>query len=381
MIRVTFIVTSTERAGAQVALLRLLPLVALQGFEPSVISLATPNALSEEFARAGVPLHHLGVPPSSISLRALGRLVGLLKEDRPDLVQGWMYHGNLAAQLASFLIPNSPPVIWGIRGTNTILTRERKLTALTIWLGGRLSARPEAIIYNSRASAREHASALRYRREREVVIPNGFDTTQFVPSPEARARIRTDLGVPNDAVLIGLVARFHQDKDHRTFLKALSRVHGSHPEVRAVLVGSGTNPANANLEALIAETRTQDLIYLLGERSDMPKVAAAFDIACNSSVSEAFPNAVGEAMSCGVPCVVTDVGDSRWLIGDTGRVVQPATPEALAKGLSELVQLGPERRGILGAHARERIANEFSIQATAERYALTYQTVIRRGFV
>ena len=361
-------------------LLKLLPKFLPYGFAPSVISLASPGPLSAEFSSRGIPTHHLGLQPGRVSFAGLSRLISKLKIEKPDLVQGWMYHGNLAAQLAGFFMRNCPPIAWSIRGTHTDLAREKDLTALTILVGAKLSRRPAAIIYNSTVSAEEHWRKLKYSRDREVVIPNGFDTTAFTPSSEARARIRAELGVAENSLLVGLVARYHPVKDHTTFVAALARARSRHPEMVGVLAGSGTDAADAGLDALLTRTGTRDFIYCLGERSDVPDLTAALDISCNSSLSEGFPNAVGEAMACGVPCVVTDVGDSGWIVGDTGRVVPASSPELFGAALTDLAQLGAHGRRVLGERARQRIVEKFSLDAVVQHYVQTYKAILSRGF-
>jgi glycosyltransferase involved in cell wall biosynthesis len=377
--RIAFVVTSMERAGAQMMLLRLIEQLHRDRIRPIVISLAAPAALSTEFSPMDVPVYHLDVQPGQVSIRALLRLARILRRERPDVIQGWMYHGNLAAQLAAGLISHCPPVMWSIRGKSTNLARESILTALTIWLSARLSAFPAAIIYNSRASAEEHERKLNYKRQRHVVIPNGFDTSAFQPSPEARERLRAEIGVPAEAVLIGLVARFHPVKDHATFVEAVTAARLQHPHVHGVLLGSGADAENPRLEALIAAKGARGFISCLGERSDVAWVTSALDIACSSSISEAFPNAVGEAMACGVPCVVTDVGDSAWLVGDTGLVVPAAAPGAFSTALMGLIRLSAAERTALGERARRRIVENFSLETVVARYKASYEAIVSRG--
>jgi glycosyltransferase involved in cell wall biosynthesis len=377
--RIAFVVTGMERAGAQMMLLNLVERLSRERIRPVVISLAGAAALSAELPPMGVPVYHLDVPLGRVSIRALARLARILRDEKPDLIQGWMYHGNLAAQLAAGLIPRCPPVVWSIRGTHTDLLREKRLTALTIWLGARLSAFPAAIIYNSRVSAEEHERRLKYRREHELIIPNGFDTVAFQPSSDARTRLRAELGVPAEALLIGLVARFHPVKDHATFFEALAGARRNYPQTYGVLLGSGTDAANPRLDALIAKTGVGSFIRRLGERSDVARITSALDIACSSSVSEGFPNAVGEAMACGVPCLVTDVGDSAWLVGDTGRVVPPGAPTTFATALTELISMSAADRRSLGEHARQRIVENFSLESVVGRYSAAYDAIIERG--
>ena len=378
--KIMFVSPGLSVGGAEMMLLKLLSRIDRSRFDAVVVSLTDVGAVGRSIGDLGFHVVGLGLSPGRLSLTGLLALRKIIKAEQPDLIQGWMYHGNLAAQLTGCFIRNCPPMAWSIRGTHTDLTREKDLTALTIWVGAKLSNRPAAIIYNSAFSAKAHWRSLNYSNKREVVIPNGFDTTLFASSCKARARVRAELGAGENFVLVGLVARYHPVKDHVTFAEALARARSAYPEVRGVLIGDGTSPANPDLNALLTRTGTRDYIYCLGERSDLPELTAALDIACNSSVSEGFPNAVGEAMACAVPCVVTDVGDSGWIVSDTGRVVPASSPGLFSTALTDLVQLGAHGRKVLGERARQRILEKFSLDAVVQRYEQTYKAILSRGF-
>jgi glycosyltransferase involved in cell wall biosynthesis len=163
-------------------------------------------------------------------------------------------------------------------------------------------------------------------------------------------------------------------KDHAGFLKAASLVARKHPEVRFLLVGTGVVKEQPALAQVIAEQHLQDRTFLLGERADIPRLTAALDIACSASAwGEGFSNVVGEAMACGVPCVVTEVGDSAYAVGQTGLVVPARNPQSLAQALSRLIEAGPEHRRQLGEAARRRVEKEFSLPAIVRRYEDLYQ--------
>ena len=185
--------------------------------------------------------------------------------------------------------------------------------------------------------------------------------------------MRGELGLAPDALLIGLIGRYHPQKDHATFLRAAAILARSRPDVRFVLAGAGVDSSNATLAELL---RTPDLsarVHLLGERSDMPRVNAALDIATSSSsYGEALSLAVAEAMACAVPCVVTDVGDSALLVGKTGVAVPPADAEALAGGWGRLISAGPEARRELGAAARHRAEEHYSVRSIVRSYEELY---------
>jgi glycosyltransferase involved in cell wall biosynthesis len=206
-----------------------------------------------------------------------------------------------------------------------------------------------------------------------VVIPNGTDVATFRPDPMARAAVRRELNLPEGAPLIGLVARFDPQKDPRNFVQAAARLHARRPEAQFLLCGHGMNWDNPALVRWIEGGGIRDRCYLLGRREDIPRLTAALDVATSSSATEGFPNVLGEAMACGVPCVATDVGDSAVIVGNTGHVVPPHTPGALADAWARLLDMPARERRDLGMRARERVASSFSIDSVVERYEALYR--------
>jgi glycosyltransferase involved in cell wall biosynthesis len=282
----------------------------------------------------------------------------------------------MASMAASGLRKSAPhkkaPVIWNIRQTVYDLRNERWLTAKLIRLGARLSSRPAAIIYNSQTSAAQHEE-LGYGAEKRVIIPNGFDCQFLRPDEAARKAVRAELGVTDDNILIGLVARYHPMKDHAGFLRAAAIVAQARPLSRFVLAGTGISAKQTELAELLKQNGLQGRVTLLGERSDIPQLNNAFDIACSASAwGEGFSNSIGEAMACGVPCVVTDVGDSAYIVGDTGLVAPPREPQAFANAIVRLIDMGAAGRKKLGAKARKRIETEFSLPAVVQKYEEHY---------
>jgi glycosyltransferase involved in cell wall biosynthesis len=373
--KIAHIITSLDKHGAQMMLLKTLSAMDRSRFDSVVISLTDGGALKDRFAAIGVTAHSAGMKKGVPTPGAIYRLARLMKQIKPDLIQGWMYHGNLAGQMASAFSTERAPVVWNIRGSSYDLKKEKAATAAIIWLGARLSGLPKAIINNSLASAIKHEQKLGYRAGNRVIIPNGFDRNQFVPSPEARAELRNELGLPGDALLIGLIARYHPVKDHANFLQAAGLLLSARPQARFVLAGEGVDESKRELRELIAALPVAGRVHLLGERNDMNRVTAALDIATSSSSAEAFPNVIGEAMACGVPCAVTEVGDSAFLVGETGRRVPPRNAQALASAWGELIEMGEQARRELGEEARRRVIEQFSIEAVARSYESLYQQV------
>ncbi|HEY6970725.1 MAG TPA: glycosyltransferase [Candidatus Angelobacter sp.] len=373
--RILHVITDLSTGGAEMMLLKLLS-AGTREWESHVISLGGQGTIGPRIAKLGVDVSSLGLRGAALNpFRALA-IKPITKKFRPSLIVGWMYHGNVAASLARLWTPQRPPVIWNIRQTLYDISNERRRTAAIIRLSASMSRHPAAIVYNSRISAQQHQD-FGYRAAKQIVIPNGFDLEVFRPDAHARKEVRDELGLPADAVLVGLIARYHPMKDHAGFLQAAANVARQHSNVYFVLVGNGVTKEQPELAKIAAAQQLQHAL-LLGERSDLPRITAALDIACSSSAwGEGFSNAVGEAMACGVPCVVTDIGDSGFIIGDTGVVVRPRSPQALADAISRLIVAGAERRQQLGAAARLRVETEFSLASITCRFAELYRVICR----
>jgi glycosyltransferase involved in cell wall biosynthesis len=336
-----------------------------------VVSLLPRGPVGERLERAGVPVQYLGMGrvPRLAQLRRLRRAVA---EWAPHVVQGWMVHGNLAALYAR---PRGTALAWHILHTVYRLRDHSLPTRVLILASARLSDRPQRIIYNSRTAARQH-EALGYAPTRTAVIPSGFDLERFRPSEVACAEIRDELGVPPTARLVGMIGRYHPQKDHATFLDAARRVVAAGVDAVFVLAGRGVDERTAPLVQARAAAGLADRVRFLGERADVPRLSAAFDVAVLSAAhSEGFPNVLGEAMACAVPCVSTDVGDSAWIVGDTGRVVPPRDPAALAAAIRELLELAPAERRALGARARARIVEHFPLEGIRPLYERLYAEI------
>lgn len=371
-IKIAFITVGLGTGGAEMMLWKLLSGMDRSLFEPVVVVLGKLGPVAEKIEALGVPVYCLGMSRTA-PWKAFSRLVKLLRDLRPAVLQGWMYHGNLSAQMAAPFVPGPKTVLWSVRHSLHSLKHEKKATAAIILLCSRLSGLPAAIVYNSATSSRTH-EALGYRSDRSVVIPNGFDTSVFAPSAEARRKMRVELGVNEDCLLVGLIGRYHPVKDHATFLCAAGRLALKYPEVHFVLAGEGVDKSNSKLMSLIDENGLSGAVHLLGRRDDLAYVTAALDIASSASYSESFANVIGEAMSCAVPCVVTDVGDSALIVGNTGEVVPPRDPVVLATGWEKMIKMDRKGRERLGQMARQRIIDVFSMESIIKRYEELYKS-------
>lgn len=367
--KIVHIITGLNTGGAEMALCRLLESLPSPEFTHTVIALGPEGTLSTRIGQAAV-LHHLGMHAGRLRPRDLLRMRSILRRVRPDLIQGWMYHANFMATLAGLGL--GVPIVWGVRQTLYSLDHEKVSARWVIRVCAWLSRKPARIAYNSEVSRAQHLE-FGFCDARGVVIPNGFDTREFTRDSEARLRLRSELHIQDDALAIGLVARMHPMKDHANFLRAAARFVADYTNAVFVLVGEGVSEGNRELFGLIKELQLQDKVRLCGCRTDIAAVNNALDITSLSSAwGEGCPNAIGEGMACGTPCVATDVGDVRELIGDTGVVVPACDPVALSVGWSKLAALGPAGRRKLGESARQRVVARYSLAATAKKYAELY---------
>jgi glycosyltransferase involved in cell wall biosynthesis len=245
---------------------------------------------------------------------------------------------------------------------------------MIVKVGAPLSRLAAHIVCGSEAAYSVHMN-IGYQREKMTVIPNGFDVQLFQPSIEGRRSLRSELDIVPHEVLIGLIARFDPLKDHENFIVAAGEVARSAPHARFLLCGDGISRDNERLMRWIATAGIGDRVRLLGVRTDIARINSALDIACLSSSTEGFPNVIGEAMACGTPCVVTDVGDAAALVGDTGLVVPARNPQALANACLKLIDAGRDVRFALGRRARSRIEHDYSLATIWRKYEDLYRVI------
>lgn len=366
-LRVLHLITSLNVGGAQMDLYKAVTRFCSEKIASLVVSLTPPGKIGKLIEEQGIPVQGLGMRPGRPNPLALFRLAGILRRFKPHILQTYLYHADLLGYLAGKWV-NVPMILWNLKQSRMDFSRYRLATGVTVWLCARLSRRVKNILVNSFAGLKAHA-LLGYDAERMVMAPNGYDLTLFRPHPGSYREVREYLGISPEARLVGMLARFDPQKDHENFLKAAHLVMASHPETYFMMAGNGVSQDNRPFAELLKATRVApERLFLLGERSDMPRLLASLDVFVSSSAfGEGTPTVIGEAMACGLPCVITDVGDSALIVGETGLVVQPGKPEELARVMGEALAWPAEERARRGAAARARIQQKFDIkQISAE---------------
>jgi glycosyltransferase involved in cell wall biosynthesis len=374
--KIIYIISGLPTGGAEIMLYKLLSVIDRDIFEPVVISLTDEGSLGNNIKNLNIPVYKMEMKAGFPNPFKVWRFIQLIRKINPELIQGWMYHGNLAALFAKWVLPNRFSLLWNIRHTPDDLKKEKRLTALVIRLGAKFSSHPDRIVYNSNVSEQKH-ELLGYNNKNKSIIPNGFNCEQFKPFDKAKSKLRHSLGLKKDTLLIGLIARYHIMKDHVTFLRSAGKLNKTYPEIHFVLVGQGVDKNNHLLIKLIEDLKITKNIHLLGKRMDMDEITAGLDIACSSSSwGESFSNAIGEAMACGIPCMVTDVGDSARIVGETGIVVKPGDRKAFTDAMITLIKMSSEERLGLGKLARNRIIKHFSLNLVVKQYEDMYQNLL-----
>ncbi len=289
----------------------------------------------------------------------LVRAYRAVKAINPDVIYGYQ---NVAMELSAILGGlTGSRVAWGVRASDMDLRSYDALAGLVFRAGARLSRFASVIIFNSQRGL-AHYLANGYAPARTAVIPNGIDASAFRPDPGASAALRSELHLPDGVRLVGCAGRFDPMKDYDTFLAAAASVAARHPEVHFVLAGPGVTADNAVFHGALARGPLASRLHVLGPRMDMPALLSALDLVVSSSAfGEGFSNVIAEAMACGVPCVATDTGDAAVVLGDTGVVVPVRRPDALAAAVSGLLERPQDELRALGAKARARIVDGYSV--------------------
>ncbi|MEM8501315.1 MAG: glycosyltransferase [Pseudomonadota bacterium] len=362
--KILHVITGLGLGGAETVLVRLASATAHR-HEVTVVSLTGDSYYAEPLRAMGIEVVVLGMPSGRLTRSGVLLLWETLRHKKPDLVQTWMYHADLlGGVLAKFAV--NAPIVWGIRNSNLDAGKVSRSTRLVVKLCALLSHFvPDKIVCCSRAACELHQRK-GYSKGKFEFIPNGYDLAQYAPAtPESVQTIRDELGITSDTFAMGMVARYDAQKDHETLLKALRELKEDFPGFSCLLIGAGLTSENGALRHLVAELELQGNIKLLGIRNDVSRIVSALDLhILSSAYGEAFPNAVAEAMACGVPNVVTDVGDAKYIVGNEGWLVPTRDPIALAEGIRSAML---ENKGEHVAYqnrkqrCREKMVNAYSM--------------------
>lgn len=375
-LRLVILSRSLDYGGAERQIVALARGLHERGHRVVVAVLYSGGPLEHDLQAAGVPVQSFAKRGRWDVIGFLLRLIRFLRRERPQIVHGYLEFQNVLATLTQPI--HRGRVVWGVRASDRPMARYDWLVQVVNRFERVASRFPDLIVSNSHAG-RAHVLSLGFPANRVIVIPNGIDTDRFRPDPVAGRRLRDELGISHSDAVVGLVGRFDPMKDHPSFLTAAAQLAAQRAEVRFLSVGAGPAETAAALAARAERLGVASRVIWAGPRGDMPAVFNALDVAVSASSSgEGFPNVVGEAMACGVPCVVTDVGDSARVVGDRGEVVPPRDPIALAAGIDRLLTRA-QQNDLDPVAIRMRIVEEFSVRSLVEQTEAVLTSVIEGG--
>lgn len=376
-ISVIHIITGLNVGGAEMMLFKLLEAIDRERYPSMVISLTDIGLIGKRMQDVGIPVIAINMQAGSLSFRGVQQLVNVLKNARPQVVQTWMYHADLLGGWAACMA-SVKKIAWNIRNSTLDWKRSKFSTQVTVKLCAVLSHKlPNRIIACSKAAADVHRR-IGYAGDKFQLIPNGFDLTKFKPDQESGLNLRLKLGIPITDSVVGMAARFDDQKDHQTFISAAEIVMAKKPGTRFLLCGEGVTSANERLTQWIGATGNPDNFYLFGRWDDDMSI---FHNVCDVSVSssaygESFSNVLGEAMACGVPCVSTRVGGAEEVIGDTGVLVPVKDPKGLAEGIIETLEQPNAQKERIKLACRQRVMENFDIKKIARLYTELWEEMI-----
>lgn len=361
------VITGLGDGGAEGVLYRLC--LHDKSFTHVVVSLSNEGKYGERLKRIGVPVYCLHMKPKRIGLLLWFKLIKIIRNYNPDIVQTWMYHADFVGGVCS-KIAGVKKVFWGVR-SSSLQTGESKFFTIVI---ARILAilswiLPDMIILCARSAADFHKS-IGYNQSKFAIIENGYDLTQLYPDPKSRNLCRKELDVDDAKPLLGMVARYDSQKDHANLLAALHQLKVREFQFSCVLVGKNIDWKNVELVDTINRFGLSEDLILLGQVDNIAKLMNVLDIhVLSSAFGEGFPNVIAEAMACGVPCVATNVGESAEIIGVTGWVVEPRNPTALAESIiTALAKLSSSSWQNRQTQARQRVQTHFEISKMVYRF-------------
>jgi len=374
MIKIIHVITCLNTGGAEMMLTKLVAASSLAEETHIVISLMGKGTLGDQVSKHA-KLYSLGLKSGGMSFSALVKLFKIIKKENPDVIQGWMYHANIAALLVNCVLRKV--LVWNIRQSLVDIKLEKRLTALLIRVSSLSSFMVDKVIFNSHVSLSQHIKA-GFTEKNVIVIANGFELDKFKELPvEQIISFKKEYGIPTQSQIIGHVARYHPMKNHIGFVKLMSEVLLAQESVYCVMAGKDINEDNIELVNAISEGKCEHRFILLGERSDLASIYGIFDFTVNSSLwGEAFPNVIGESMACGTPCIVSDVGDSMRIVGDFGFVYTCDDDRGLVSHLESALNMGGEEYSKKSSLCKSHISENYSINAIYEQYVFLYKQLM-----
>lgn len=368
--KIVHMITGLGNGGAENMLYKVLSRLDQNKYKIEVISMTSKGEIGPKIEDLGIKVHTLEMRRGIPTLSAIKKAVKIL--NGVDVLQTWMYHADLLGYICGKKA-GVKKIIWGIRHNNLDKKKNKKLLIMVAKINKFLSKNVDCIVSCSKDATKVHIE-FGYDKEKFVTIPNGFDIENYHRYEGAKVDILKELSLNDrDYKIVSHVARWDILKDYPTLIKCIANVISAKEDTIFLLCGKNIDNENKELIELMKENHISNRVYLLGSRQDIPKIMSASDVFVLSSIGEGFPNVIGEAMACETPCVVTNAGDSGYIVGNLGKVVKVGDFKSLSDSIIYFLDLPEDQLKIIGKKCRDRVINEFELNKIVKRYELLYE--------
>lgn len=371
MTKIVHIITSLDAHGAQGFLLKLCKWQKSLNWKVHVITLKPGGALNANFQEAGIPVLELNFRGLSV-FHEFSKLFKNLSTEGYDIIQTWLYHADFLGGIAAKLSTDAP-VFWSVRHSELSIKKD-KLATIVLSRVLAICSRfvPQKIFFNSTAALTAH-KRMGFSRDKLIYIPNGYQVCLESNASliAGQSTARRELQIADDAFVVLCVGRWHPVKNFSSVLNAMGDFASYMPNARLVLVGDDMTLSNAKIGDLVKKNNLQGVVLAVGRTCELSTYYQAADVLVNPSFSESFPNVVAEAMERGTLCIVTDIGASKEIVGNTGKVLDsPETSDIL----TALKAVSVDTNFLKARKERQaQIAMNFEIEAILSRYQKEYE--------
>jgi glycosyltransferase involved in cell wall biosynthesis len=373
MLRIVHVITGLSTGGAEMMLFKLFKHIDHNAYKMIAVSLTGNGPVGKKMEASGAKIICLNIDKPLKFIKTLPKNIAMIKAFSPDIVQGWLYHGNLGASIIRKLVP-SAKLAWNLRSSKpSTVSLNSKIVR---WINVKLSRFPDLIISNTQTGLDYHKE-LGYQGRNYKILCNGVDVELYNPNEEKKEIFRIEHNIPLEAVVVVMIARNHASKGYQLLLSCANKMIQNDTNLYFILAGRDVLLLENNLQGREFEGLKKRLL-LLDEVDGSYDVLNAADIKVLASLwGEGFPNVLIEAMALEKLCVTTNTGDSAYVVDEIGFVVPPNDEKLLSNELIKVTTMPLEKRINMGKKARLKVMKQFDILSIKNKYQDVYTDLVK----